>query len=61
MLAHLRTEAYEVYRRPGYASGVTAGAGLSYRGNLEAIAAAKRDLDARHDRAVEPGIAPKIT
>ena len=38
MLAHLRTEAYPVYREARYAP---SGAALSYEGNLEAIARAK--------------------
>jgi predicted amidohydrolase len=38
MLAHLRTEAYPVYRQPVYPP---QGAALSYEGNLEAIRASK--------------------
>jgi predicted amidohydrolase len=38
MLAHLRPEAYPVYRSPGY---VAAGTSLSYEANLETIARAK--------------------
>ena len=41
MLAHLRTEAYPVYRAPGYDP---AGASLSYEQNLESIARAKSRL-----------------
>lgn len=38
MLAHLRTEAYPVYRRPGF---TPQGPTLSYEGNLDAIRASK--------------------
>jgi predicted amidohydrolase len=45
MLAHLRTEAYPVYRCPQYpGGGVSARAGLSYEGNIARIDASKRDL-----------------
>jgi predicted amidohydrolase len=47
MLAHLRTEAYPVYRRPIYPGGLPAGAaGLSIEANDRAIADAKRRLTA---------------
>jgi formamidase len=46
MLAHLRTEAYPVYRQPGYAPFAerAAAAGLSYEGNNARIDASKRRL-----------------
>jgi predicted amidohydrolase len=47
MLAHLRTEAYDVYQRRGYAAGPRARRALSYEDNIEAIADAKRE---RHSR-----------
>ena len=43
MLAHLRTEAYDVYQRRGYAAGPRVGAAVSYEDNVEAIARAKRE------------------
>lgn len=42
MLAHLRTEAYPVYRRHRYPPADRGRPELSYEGNLEAIASAKR-------------------
>ncbi len=42
MLAHLRTEAYDVYRRPGYPPSGGDPAALSYSGNRQRIEAAKR-------------------
>ena len=42
MLAHLRTEAYDVYRRPGYLPSGGDPAALSYSGNRQRIEAAKR-------------------
>ena len=42
MLAHLRTEAYPVYRQPVYPP---QGAALSYEGNLEAVRASKARMD----------------
>ena len=42
MLAHLRTEAYEVYRRPGYPPCGSDAAALSYLENGQRIEAAKR-------------------
>ena len=42
MLAHLRTEAYDVYRRPGYPPSGGDPAALSYAGNRQRIEAAKR-------------------
>ena len=50
MLAHLRTEAYPVYRRhiypPADATGAAgASPALSYEGNLARIDAAKRGLE----------------
>jgi predicted amidohydrolase len=46
MLAHLRMEAYQGYRRPVYKGSLSEGAtGLSVEGNEQAIAAAKRRLD----------------
>ena len=42
MLAHLRTEAYDVYRRPGYPPSGGDPAALSYSGNRRRIEAAKR-------------------
>ena len=53
MLAHLRTEAYPVYREPGYAP---AGTDLSYEGNLEAIGRAKARIRAASKSA---GLNPK--
>ena len=41
MLAHLRTEAYNVYRRPGYRGHATPGASLSYEHNTRLIQEAK--------------------
>ena len=41
MLAHLRTEAYDVYLRRGFAAGPRAGLPVSYEDNVEAIARAK--------------------
>jgi predicted amidohydrolase len=47
MLAHLRTEAYPVYREPRYPAAHAAGRGdISYEGNLERIASARRRVDA---------------
>jgi formamidase len=46
MLAHLRTEAYPVYRQPGYPAAHAASRGdISYEGNLERIASARRDVE----------------
>src|SRR5262245_48126430 len=42
--AHLRTEAYEVYRRPGYPPRQKVDAALSYEENVRRIAAAKDRL-----------------
>src|ERR671913_306389 len=42
MAAHLRTEAYEVYRRPGYPPAGLVAAPLSYEENVRRIEAAKR-------------------
>ena len=42
MLAHLRTEAYDVYRRPGYPPSGGEPAALSYEENGQRIEAAKR-------------------
>jgi predicted amidohydrolase len=42
MASHLRTSAYEVYRRPGYPPRADADAPLSYEENVERIARAKR-------------------
>lgn len=44
MVAHLRTEAYDVYRTPRYRGAATLTAGPSYEGNVAAIRRAKRDL-----------------
>jgi hypothetical protein len=49
MLAHLRTEAYPVYRERAYAPP----ASLSYESNVEAIAEAKRRFEGR-SAAVAP-------
>jgi predicted amidohydrolase len=53
MLAHLRTEAYPVYREPGYAP---AGTNLSYEGNLAAIGRAKARFSAA---SMSAGLNPK--
>jgi len=54
MLAHLRTEAYPVYRQPRYPAAHAAGrSDLSYEGNRERIAAARRDVE-RHVSATLP-------
>lgn len=45
MLAHLRTEAYDVYRAHGYAPGTRPDQPLSYEENVRSIEAAKRSLD----------------
>jgi predicted amidohydrolase len=45
MMAHLRTEAYGVYRTPRYRGAATPSAGPSYEGNVAAILRAKRGLD----------------
>lgn len=45
MLAHLRTDAYDVYRRPGYASGPRAGVAMSYEENGRSIARAKEAVE----------------
>jgi hypothetical protein len=59
MLAHLRTEAYEVYRTPSYPPRVAPGVPLSYDENVRRIGAAKsagswretrRDLAGREPR-----------
>ena len=42
MLAHLRTEAYPVYRTPGYPPRADAGSPMSYDENTARIADAKR-------------------
>ncbi len=44
MLAHLRTEAYDVYRAARYRGAATPTAGPSYEDNVAAIRQAKRDL-----------------
>jgi predicted amidohydrolase len=47
MLAHLRTEAYPVYRRSIYRPAHEAGAAdISYEGNLERITSSRRSVDA---------------
>jgi predicted amidohydrolase len=53
MLAHLRTEAYPVYRESGYAP---AGTNLSYEGNLAAIGRAKARFNAS---SISAGLNPK--
>jgi formamidase len=47
MLAHLRTEAYEVYRTCGYPPRTSQEAALSYEENIRLIEAAKQELDRR--------------
>jgi hypothetical protein len=44
MLAHLRTEAYDVYRTPGYPPRSGLDVPLSYEENLQRIEAAKQDV-----------------
>lgn len=50
MLAHLRTEAYPVYREGGYVPRADAAAPLSYEENNARIAEAKRAFEQRSDR-----------
>jgi predicted amidohydrolase len=49
MLAHLRTEAYPVYGRPGYGPRADASAPLSYDENVARIDASKRAVARRSD------------
>jgi hypothetical protein len=44
MLAHLRTEAYPLYRRPGYPPRENERVALSYEENIRRIEMAKRAL-----------------
>ena len=48
MLAHLRTEAYPVYREHHYPPGARSGDVLSYERNLELIQRSKTDLEEIH-------------
>ena len=50
MLAHLRTEAYPVYKNHGYSGQPTSDVGLSYEWNVRAIDEAKRTLDRLRDQ-----------
>src|SRR5215510_14692955 len=47
MLAHLRTEAYDVYRTPMYPPAGRHGAVPSYEKNVRAIEAAKQEVECR--------------
>jgi len=47
MLAHLRTDAYDVYRTPLYPPAASRGAALSVDRNVRAIQATKEELDRR--------------
>jgi predicted amidohydrolase len=47
MLAHLRTEAYDVYRTPAYPPRSAPGVALTYEENLRRIRAAKDGVEAR--------------
>jgi hypothetical protein len=49
MLSHLRTEANPVYARPWYGPRVNVGAALSYEENVERIARAKREVEAKRE------------
>jgi hypothetical protein len=53
MLAHLRTEAYDVYRTHTYPAGTRKDEVLSYKENVRLIEAAKQELD-RRQRNIEP-------
>jgi formamidase len=57
MLAHLRTEAYEVYRSPVYPPRFAAGVPLSYDENVRRIEAAKV---AQSPRSSSPSAPPRI-
>jgi predicted amidohydrolase len=52
MLAHLRTEAYELYRESGYPGGRRADGKLSYQENVRLIQAAKEGLEERQQDAI---------
>jgi predicted amidohydrolase len=57
MLAHLRTEAYPLYRQSGYASATAPDVELSYESNVQSIEQAKRRLDRfRTPLSVAPSI-----
>jgi predicted amidohydrolase len=61
MLSHLRTDAYDVYRRPGYLSGPRAGVPVTYDENVRSIESAKRERD-RTARVVSghAGLSPAL-
>ena len=60
MLAHLRTEAYDVYRRHAYPP-TRRQTGLSYEENLRLIEAAKEELELRRDVASPDATVPADT
>ncbi|MEE8116512.1 MAG: nitrilase-related carbon-nitrogen hydrolase [Gemmatimonadales bacterium] len=59
MPAHLRTEAYEVYRRPAYPSRERHDAALSYEENDRRIQTAKQELERRWRAAAPRTAIPK--
>jgi hypothetical protein len=55
MIGHLRTEAYEVYRRQSYPPRTSHDVALSYEENLRRIEAAKQEVERRRLEVTLPG------
>ena len=60
MLAHLRTEAYPLYRRPIYRAAHESGTtDISYESNLERISSSRRTVDASASSATQSALPRK--